>query len=160
MALSINQILVICLIAVLVVFLIILARLAISALGLLKNLKVTLGHTQNLVDFSKGAVEECKTTVKNTADNLVENAAVVDKAVCIVAAILAVVNYNHIVRKFTPLGQGKVGAVLDKIEKKKTKKEIKKTKKEVASMRKAARKEAKQSRKASKMARKLRNKKN
>ncbi|MBQ0040912.1 MAG: hypothetical protein KBS56_02695 [Clostridiales bacterium] len=158
MALSINQILVICLIAELVVFLVVLARLAIGALGFLKNLKVTLGHTQNLVDFSTNAVAECKATVQDTADALVENATTVNKAICIVAAVLAVVNYNQIVRKFTPLGQGKVGAVLDKIEKRKTKKEIKKTKKEVAALRKAARKEAKQSRKASKMARKLRNK--
>lgn len=159
MALSINQILVICLIAELVVFLVVLARLAVSALGLLKSLKVTLGHTQNLVDSSKTAVEECKVKVKNTADNLVENATAVDKAAGIAAAGLALINYNQIVRKFTPLGQGKVGAVLDKIEKRKTKKEIKKAKKEVASMRKTARKELKQSRKAGKLARKLRNKK-
>ena len=158
MALSINQILVICLIAELVVFLVVLARLAIGALGFLKNLKVTLGHTQDFVDYGKDAVDECKITVQDTADVLVENATTVDKAVCIAAAFLALVNYHQIVRKFTPLGQGKVGAVLDKIEKKKTKKEIKKTKKEVAAMRKAARKEAKESRKASKMARKLRNK--
>lgn len=157
MALSINQILVICLIAVLVVFLVVLARLAISAIGLIKNLKVTLGHTDDLVSYSKDAVEECKTAALDTADALVENATTVDKIVCIAAAVLCIVNYHQIVRKYTPLGHGKVGAVLDRIEKRKTKKEIKKAKKEIAEMKKAARKESKASRKASKMARKLRN---
>ena len=159
MTFTINQILVVCLIAELVVFLIILARMAVSALGLIKNLKVLLGNTQDAVDYGKKTVDQCSTKVKDTANALVENATTVDKVAGIAAAFLAAVNYNQIVRKFTPLGQGKLGAFLTKIEKKKAKKEIKKSKKEVAALRKAARKEAKQSRKANKMARKLRKKK-
>ena len=153
MTLTVNQILVICLIAVLVVFLVVLIRLAASALGLLKNVKVTLGHTNDLADSGKKAVEECKATVNKTAEILVENATTVTKVVCIVAAVLAVVNYQQIVRKYTPLGKGKIGAALNGIEKAKAQKELRKAKKEVKNLRKAAKKDAKQTRQAAKLAR-------
>lgn len=158
MTFTVNQILIICLIAVLVVFLIIMACMAGSAIGLLKNLKGLTKSAKVVMD--KGAIlaDDCKDKVKAVADKLVENASIVDKAIVVVAAVLAIANYRDIIRKHTFLGKGAIGAYLDKRDRKKAQKEYRKTKKEVAKLRKATRKEARASRKATAMARAMRNK--
>ena len=157
MTLSVNQILVICLVAELVVFLIILARLAVSALGLIKTAKVTMKDVQVVAGVGRNAVDECKSVVKDTAITLANNATTADKAAGIAAAVFALANYRELVRKHTFLGSGIIGAYLDKRDAKIAQKELRRTKKEVAKLRKASRKEARASRKATKLARKLRN---
>ncbi len=160
MTFTVNQILVFCLIAELIVFLVVLGRMAVSALGLLKNVK---GLTDSAkVAMDKGAVlaDECKTKATEAANKLIDNATVADKAVVIVAAVLALANFKDIIRKHTFLGSGAIGAYFDKRDRKKAQKEYRRTKKEVAKLRKAARKEAKESRKATALARELRNNKN
>ena len=157
MTFTVNQILIIGLLAVLVVFLIVLIRMAASALGLLKNVKALTKSSNELVGKGTELVEDCKAKASKLAETLVENATIVDKAIVIVAGVLIVANYRDIVRKHTFLGKGAIGAYLDRRDRKKAQKEYRKTKKEVAKLRKATRKEAKASRKASKMARALRN---
>lgn len=158
MTFTVNQILIICLVAELVVFLVVLARMAASAIGLLKNVNGLTKSAKVVMDRGAELAEDCKSKAKDVADSFVDNAPVVNKAVIAVAAILILVNYKEVVRKHTFLGKGAIGAYLDRRDRKKAQKEYRKTKKEVAKMRKAARKEAKASRKAAAMARKMRNK--
>ena len=156
---SVNQILVICLIAELVVFLVVLGRMAATAISVLKEAKKLAGNAQGLVDSSKKAVEDGKIAAKDTAAKLLENATTLEKAAGILALVSAALNFKEVLRKGTPLGRGRIGAFFDRRNRKKAEKELRKTKKEISKMRKANKKEAKQSRKASKMARKLRKKK-
>lgn len=156
---TVNQILVFCLIAVLVAFLVILGRMAATAIGLLKNAKVLVGDAQGMVADGKVAVENCKTSVVKAANSVVDNATTVDKAVCGAAAFTVLLNLKNIIRRRTFLGKGLIGAFLTRRDRKKAEKELRKTKKEVSRLRKATRREAKASKKATKMARKLRNKK-
>ena len=158
MTLSVNQILVICLIAVLVVFLVIMGRMAGSAIGVLKNLKSLLKSAKVTADKGAVAIDECKAKATDAANKLMENATAVDKAVVATAGVLAIANLGGFIRRHSFLGHGPIGAYFDKRNRKKAQKEYRKTKKEVAKMRKAARKEAKASRKATKMARALRKK--
>ena len=158
MTLSVNQILVICLIVVLVVFLIIMGSMAGTAIGVLKRVKELVQSAKITADKGAVAVDECKAKATDAANKLMDNATVVDKGLAVAAGVLAIANLGGIIRKHTFLGHGVIGAYLDRRDRKKAQKEYRKTKKEVAKMRKAARKEAKASRKAAAMARKMRNK--
>lgn len=155
---TINQILGFCLIAVLVVFLVILGRMAATAIGLLKNTKVLVGDAQGAVAEGKAAIAECKTSAVEAANAVVENATLVDKVICGFAVFTILANLKDFIIRRTFLGKGILGAFLTRRDRKKAEKELRRTKKEVARLRKAARREAKQSKKATKMARKLRNK--
>ena len=157
MTLSVNQILVICLIAVLVVFLVIMARMAGTAIGVLKHVKGLVQSLKLTSDKGAVAVDECKAKATDAANKLMENATAVDKGIAVLAGVFAIANLGSILRKHTFLGRGAIGAYLDKRDRKKAQKEYRRTKKEVAKLRKATRKEAKASRKATAMARELRN---
>lgn len=156
MTFTVNQILVACLVAELVVFLIVLAILAVHAISLIKTLKKVLGRVESAADSGKKAVDECKLTIKDTGVKLLDSASVVDKLAAGTGLAMAVVNYKEIVRKHTFLGSGVIGRVLDKRARKSAEKELRRTKDEVAKLRKAARKEAKAGKKASKLERELR----
>lgn len=158
MTLNVNQILIICLIAELVVFLVVLGRMAATAIGVLKNVNGLVKSAKVAADKGGDLAGECKTKALETADALMENATSVDKSVVAVAAALGVANLGSIIRKHSFLGSGAIGAYLDKRDRKRAQKEYRKTKKEVAKLRKAARKEAKESRKAAALARSLRKK--
>lgn len=147
---SINQILVACLVAILVVFLVYMGKLAISALGLLKDAKVLVKESKDAVNATKTLADECGDKVKETAQTLMDNATPVTKVAGLAAAGFAIANFGWLIRRRFLLGHGLLGGFVEHVSRKRAEKELIKTKKEVAKMRKMAKREARATRKAAK----------
>ena len=92
MTLTINQILVICLILILVVFLVFFGKLALQGVDLLKKIKVMVADGKELADDAKKAVEEVKTSVVSSARSLVAGADTTTKVVAVAATGIIVVS--------------------------------------------------------------------
>lgn len=157
---TVNQILVFCLVAELIAFLVIMGILAANAIKLLKSLKVVLGDVDTATKAGQDAIDNCKGKVIDAAGKLADNASIVDKGLGALAGVIAIANYKEIVRKHTFLGSGPIGAFLDKRARKSAEKELRRTKNEVARIRKATQKELKIKKKAKKKAKKLEKKYN
>lgn len=156
MTLTVNQILVICLILVLVGFVVVMAIMAVHAIELLKKTKGLVGDGQELVNSSRGKVDEVTGKVINAATSVMGDTSPAVKALGATAGGLTALNVAGMVGRSLIRRGGIIAAVADRRERKKARKEIKKSRKVVKQVNKQARIEAKAVKKAKKVSKKAR----
>ena len=156
MTLTVNQILVICLILVLVGFVVVLAVMAKHAIELMKKTKVLVGDGTELVDVSKAKVNEAGDKIIGAATAVISDTAPAIKAVGATAGGLTAINLVSMVGRGLVRRGGFFAAMADRRERKKTRKELKKSRKMVKKVNKQTKREAKAVKKAKKMSGELR----
>lgn len=154
MTLTVNQILVICLILVLIGFVVVMAIMAVHAIELMKKTKVLVGDGQELVDSSKAKVNEAGDKIISAATAVVSDTAPTIKALGATAGGLTAFNLVGMVGRGLARRGGLFAAMADGRARKKTRKELKKSRKLVKKINKQAKKEAKAVNKAKKISKK------
>ncbi len=146
MALSINQILVVCLIVVLVAFVVVMAIMAVHAIGLIKKSKELVNSGNKAVEDTKAMLAETGDKVKVAAGQVVEDSTPAVKAVaCLGAGIVALSAVKTLARFLLP-GFGSAAR-----ERRKAAKEIRLSKKTIRKMSEQARLEREAAVKANKL---------
>ena len=143
MALTVNQILVICLILVLIGFVVVMAVMAKHAIELLKKTKVLVGDGQELVEASKGKVNEAGDKIIGAATAVITDTAPAVKAVGATAGGLTAINLVSMVGRGLVRNGGFFAARADRRARKIARKELKKSRKMVKKVNKQAKLEAK-----------------
>lgn len=151
-SLSVNQILVACLILILVVFLVFMGRLVAELIKLLKSSKKLVSNGQELVETSKTAVQHVENKIVDAADGIIKKEAPVTKAVVAVAGVVIALNLSNQIRKYLLKQGGTVAYLADKKARKKTKKQINKSKRELKKIKARTKAEKKMAKKAKKIA--------
>ena len=139
MTLSINQILVICLILVLVVFLIEVGIMAAHAIALMKKSKGLVETSNKAVEDVKGRADNISDGLTTAISNIAEDTNPAIKVLAGVAAGLTAVNSIGAVGKGLAIKSGVMAAIVGNRDAKKAKKEIKRSKKTVKQLKKQAR---------------------
>ena len=139
MTLSINQILVICLIAVLVVFLIEVGILAVHALDLIKKSKVLVDSGNQAVEDVKGRADDISDSLTSAISSIAADTGPAMKVLGGLAAGLTAFNSVGAIGKSISLKSGLMAAIAGSRDAKKAKKEIKRSKKAVKQLKKQAR---------------------
>lgn len=152
---TVNQILVGCLVLILIVFLVFIGKLAITGIGLLKDTKKLVGEAGGAVESGKKLAEECGDKAKEAAQTLMDNASPIAKGAGILAAGFCVINFGWLIRRRFLLGRGVVASYFAHRAQKKTEKDLIQARKEVTKLRKQAKRNAKATKKARKIAEKL-----
>lgn len=137
---TVNQILVICLIVVLVGFLVVFAKLGIQAVDLIKKIKDLVAAFKKFVGFAEEKVDKVGDSLSETAANFVANADTNTKLVG--AASVGII------------GCSLIGAIFKRLFRKKSRKANRRVRKSERELKSAA-KAAKRAKKIQKKARKL-----
>jgi hypothetical protein len=157
MTLTVNQILVICLILVLIGFVVVVAIMAVHAIELMKKTKALVGDGRTLVADSKKKIDLAEDRIIQAATSVISDTTPAIKALSSVAGGLTLLNLVKIVKRGL-LGQGGfLSAIASRHERKKARKELKKSKKMVKKVNKQTKIETKavqRNKKALKKARK------
>lgn len=151
MTLSVNQILFICLIAVLIALVVVLAIMAKHVLELVKKSKGLVNHGNKAVDDIQQRAGIISDKLSTAVDNIAEEASPAVKTLGAVATGLAAVNSVGIVGKLISLG-GLASVLSEDKEAGKAKRTVKLSKKAVKQLKKQARVEKKLMKQSAKMA--------
>ncbi len=143
MTLSINQVLVICLILVLIAFVVVVAIMAKHAIELLKKTKGLVADGQVVLEESKGKVDEISTKVTDAANSVIADTTPTIKALGATATGLTAINLLKLVGGAIVKGGGIFSVMSDRRERKKSRKELKKSRKMVKEINKQTALEAK-----------------
>ena len=127
--LTVNQILVICLILVLVAFVVVMAIMAKHAIELMKKTKVLVGDGQELLDDTKEKVTTAEDKIINAAVSVAADTSPAVKALSTAAGGLTTINLVSMIGRGLVKRGGFVAAMADRRERKKTRKELKKSRK-------------------------------
>lgn len=152
---SINQIIAFCLVAVLIAFIAVLARMAGPAIELLKKTKTLVSTGTEAVEDTKSKIAEIKDKITETLDSIIHDTSPAIKVIGVVGLVLT--GYNILKSLFGAVvaGGGLFGLLSAASERKKAAKEIKLSKKTIKKINKQAKLERKAFAKAEVQARKL-----
>lgn len=156
MSLTVNQILVICLILVLIGFLVVVAIMAKHAIELLQKTKVLVGDGKEMIDASKLKVDQAGDRIINAAAAVAADTTPAIKALGASAGGLALFNALGLISRGLVRRGGLFAAMADRRARKKTRKELKKSRKMVKKVNKQAKIETKAVQRAKKVAAKAR----
>lgn len=143
MTLTINQILVFCLIVVLIAFLVEMGILVKHAVPLLKKSKSLVESSNKAVDDVKGRADEISDGISNAINSIAADAHPALKALGAVAAGLTAVNSIGAVGKGLAVKSGILAAIAGGRSARNAKKEIKRSRKAIKQMKKQSRIESK-----------------
>lgn len=156
MTISINQVIVICLIVILVVFLVFMGKLVVEALGLLKTVKRLSEKGSDLMDSYHHALDTVETKVNEAADTIIKEATPATKIAVAIAGVIIALNIGNAIRRRILAGSGFVAAFIEKRARRKAEKELRKSRKEIRRLRANAKAEKKMAREARRIAREAR----
>ena len=152
-ALSVNQILVICLILVLIAFVVVVAIMAKHAIELLKKSKKLVDDGQSMLEDTKKKADTTENKIMEAASNVARDTTPAVKAVATAACGITVINLLAMVgRKLTGRG-GLFAAAADRKARKQARKEIKRSQRMIRKVNKQTALERKSMLKAKKMSR-------
>jgi len=143
MTLTINQILVFCLIAVLIAFLVEMGILVKHAIPLIKKSKALVESSNKAVDDVKGRADEISDGISNALSSIAADAHPALKALGAVAAGLTAINSIGAVGKGLAIKSGILAAIAGGRSARMAKKEIKKSREAIKQMRKQSKIEKK-----------------
>lgn len=150
--LTVNQILVICLILVLIAFVVVVAIMAKHAIELIKRTKVLVEDGQGVLDGTKEKVNTAGDKIINAATSVAEDTTPALKALGAAAGSLTTVNLLSMVGRGLVRHGGLISAMADRRERKKARKELKKSKKMIRKVNKQTKREKKAYKKNKKQA--------
>ena len=153
---TVNQVLVVCLILVLVGFVVVMAIMAVHAIELLKKTKGLVGDGQEMLDSSKNKVDQIGDKIINAAVSVASDTAPTIKALGATAGGLTALNLVSMVGRGLVRRGGFFAAMSDRRARKKARKEIRKSRKMVRKVNKQAKLETKAVARAKKAAKKAR----
>lgn len=156
MSLSVNQILVICLILVLVGFVVVMAIMAVHAIELLKKTKELVNDGRGMVDSSKQKVNEAGDKIINAALSVAADTAPTIKALGATAGGLTLFNAVSMIGRGLARRGGFFAAMADRRARKQTRKELKRSRKMVKKVNRQTALEAKAVARNKKVAKKVR----
>lgn len=156
MTISINQVIVICLIVILVVFLVFMGKLVVEALGLLKTVKRFSEKGSDLMDSYHHALDTVETKVNEAADTIIKDATPATKIAVVIAGVIIALNIGNGIRKRLLAGGGFIAALAERNARRKAEKELRKSRKEIRRLRANAKAEKKMAREARRIAREAR----
>ena len=154
MTLTVNQILVICLILVLIGFVVVLAVMAVHAVELIKKTKVLVGDGQELLDNSKSKIDVAGDKIIEAATSVAADTAPAVRAVGATAGGLTAINLLSFAGRALARSGGLFAAASDRRERKKTRRELKRSRKTVKKINRQTKLENKAVKRSKKAARK------
>ena len=154
--LTVNQILVICLILVLIAFVVVVAIMAKHAIELMKKTKVLVGDGQEMLNDTKAKVDTAGDKIIGAAVSVAEDTSPAIKALGAAAGGLTTVNLVSMIGRGLVKRGGLISAMADRRARKKTRKELKKSRKMIKQVNKQAKKEKKAHKKAMKQSARIR----
>ncbi|MBR2674946.1 MAG: hypothetical protein IKE52_05770 [Mogibacterium sp.] len=143
MTLSVNQILVICLIIVLIALVIVLAIMAASVIELAKKSKAMVESGNKAVDDVKGRADEISDNLIAAIDNIATDTSPTIKALGAVAAGLTAINSVSAIGKTISIRSGLASSIAGSRAARNAKKTVKNSKKAVKQLKKQSRYEKK-----------------
>lgn len=150
-ALSVNQILVICLILVLIAFVAVMAVMAKHAIELLKKTKGLVGEGQMMLEDTKAKVDEAENKIIGAATKVAADTTPTVKALGATAGGLTTVNLLSMIGRGLVRRGGLFAAMADRRARKKARKELKKSKKMIRKVNKQTKLERKALQKSKKI---------
>lgn len=156
MALTVNQILMICLILVLIGFVIEVAIMAVPTLELVKKLKVLADDGQNTLDKSNELIDDMGNRIISAVSSVAADTTTATKAIAGAGVGLTALNLTRMVGKSLVGGSGVLAVMAERRSRKKARKELKKSKKMIRKVNKQTKLESKAIRKSKKVAAKNR----
>lgn len=154
LALTVNQILVICLILVLIAFVAVMAVMAKHAIELLKKTKGLVGDGQVMLEDTRTKVGEAENKIIGAATRVAQDTTPAIKALGATAGGLTTINLISMIGRGLVRRGGIFAAMADRRARKNTRKELKKSKKMIRKVNKQAKLEGKALKKAKKVSRK------
>ena len=149
--LTVNQILVICLILVLIAFVVVVAIMAKHAIELMKKTKVLVGDGQEMLDDTKGKVNEAGDKIINAALSVASDTAPAIKALGATAGGLTTINLVSMAGRSLMRRGGFFAAMADRRARRNARKELKKSRKMIRKVNKQTKLEKKALKKSKKV---------
>ncbi|NLY86960.1 MAG: hypothetical protein GX083_00195 [Clostridiales bacterium] len=138
MTITINQILVICLILVLIAFVSVLAKMGIHAISLIKNIKELTKAGKNLVDEVQLKADRVEASALNAVNSIVSDTSPITKTIGVIAGGLMLWNFGSLLSRNIIRRGGTLAVIASNRERAKARKEIKRTKKTIRKVNKQA----------------------
>ena len=155
MRLTVNQVLVICLILVLIAFLVILATMAKHAIGLIERSKVLVKSGNEMVDEAKSRLNTITDRMLDTINRVADDTAPAVKAFAGTGMGFFIINVVNTLFKGVTGRIGIVNSMAAKAERKKAQKEIKRSQETIKALNRQAQLERKAYKNAARQQKKL-----